>query len=197
MEGIPASHAYEEMNQLEESLVSSKQIFRGKVVELTLDRIETASGIAADREVVRHRGSVAMVAQRADGRIALVRQYRHPIRQITLEIPAGTLEIDEPAMTCAIRELREETGYRANQIDRIAGFYPAPGYCSEYIEIWCTDLLEDPLGKDPDEEITVEWRSLAECLEAVQRADISDAKTIIGINALIHKFSGQAKRRCP
>ena len=176
---------------MEESLVSSKQIFRGKVVELTLDRIETASGIAADREVVRHRGSVAMVAQRADGRIALVRQYRHPIRQITLEIPAGTLEIGEPAMTCAIRELREETGYRANQIDRIAGFYPAPGYCSEYIEIfWCTDLSEDPLGQDPDEDIAVEWRTPAECLEAVDRAEISDGKTMVGISALIRKLAG-------
>ena len=191
MEGIPASHAYEEMNHLEESLVSSKQIFRGKVVELTLDRIETASGIAADREVVVHRGSVAMVAQRADGRIALVRQYRHPIRQITLEIPAGTREVDEPAMTCAIRELREETGYRANQIDRIAGFYPAPGYCSEYIEIfWCTDLSEDPLGQDPDEDIAVEWRTPAECLEAVDRAEISDGKTMVGISALIRKLAG-------
>ncbi len=176
---------------MNESLLSSEQVFRGKVVELTLDRVETASGIATEREVVSHRGSVAMVAQGPDGRIALVRQYRHPIRQITLEIPAGTREIGESALTCALRELREETGYRANNIERIAGFYPAPGYCSEFIEVFlCTELSEDPLGKDPDEEISIEWHTLAECLESIERADILDAKTMIGISALIRKSAG-------
>ena len=89
MEAIPATRRFQEIDHLKESLVSSEQIFRGKVVELTVDRIETSGGIAADREVVIHRGSVAMIAQRTDGRVALVRQYRHPIRQITLEIPGG------------------------------------------------------------------------------------------------------------
>ena len=191
MEAIAATRCYQEIDYLKESLVSSEQVFRGKVVELTLDRVETAGGIVAEREVVSHRGSVAMVAQRPDGRIALVRQYRHPIRQITLEIPAGTREVGEPALTCALRELREETGNRANNIERIVGFYPAPGYCSEYIEIFlCTDLSEDPLGKDPDEEITVEWHTLAECLESIERAEILDAKTMIGISALVRQPAG-------
>ena len=95
-------------------------------------------------------------------------------------------------MTCALRELREETGYRANQIERLAGFYPAPGYCNEYIEIfWCTELAEDPLGKDPDEEISVEWNTPAECLQAIDRAEMSDGKSIIGITALIRKLASK------
>lgn len=179
------------MSGLKEKLVSSRQVFRGRVVELTVDQIETSGGISAEREVVAHRGSVAMVAQRVDGQVALVRQYRHPVRQVTLEIPAGTREAGEPAMACALRELREETGFRANRIERIAGFYPAPGYCSEYIEVfWCTDLSEDPLGKDPDEDIEVEWRTPVECQEAIERAEIRDAKTIVGISALVRKLAG-------
>ena len=98
-----------------ESLISSERVFQGKVVALTVDRIETSSGVVSDREVVLHPGSVAIVAQGADGRIALVKQYRHPIRQTTLELPAGTREVGEPALSCAARELREEIGYRASR----------------------------------------------------------------------------------
>ncbi len=175
-----------------ERLISSEQIYKGRVVEVRLDRIKTAGGFEATREVVVHPGSVALVAEDRDGRILLVRQYRHPVRQTTLELPAGTREDREPALDCAHRELREETGYRANRIERLAGFYPAPGFCNEYLDIfWATDLAADALSKEPDEEIAVERLTLAQCLEAVDQGVISDAKSIIGILTLARRRSSE------
>ena len=152
-------------------------------VEKLLARLP--DGHEAQRDVVRHPGAVAIVAIDEHGRLLFVRQFRiaaGEIGNITVELPAGTLEPNEAPLLCAQRELQEETGYRAGSMRRLGGFYVAPGYTSEFIEMFfATQLQYDPLPGDADEFITLERMSIPEALEALAAGRICDAKTIIGL----------------
>ena len=153
------------------------------------DTIETPDGRKHERDVVLHPGAVTVVAVLADGRVLLVRQYRHAAGRVLLELPAGTLDrlddgsIEDPAVA-GPRELSEETGYRAATWRRLGGFWTAPGFASEHMTLLlATDLTPDPdhRGPDPDERLLVESHSLPELLARVAADEIHDAKTIIGI----------------
>jgi ADP-ribose pyrophosphatase len=135
-------------------------------------------------DVVEHPGGVTVLAFDDQDRVLLVRQYRHPVGRPLLELPAGTLEPGESPEHCASRELQEETGYRADRLERLGGFYSAPGYCSEYLYVFLAEgLLESKLDGD-EEDIRVERHSLAEVNELVAAGEVEDAKTLAALTLL-------------
>jgi len=168
----------------DQSIVSSQYVYRGRVVDLRVDEIRLPNGGVHRREIVEHRGAVCIVALDETGRVLLVRQHRAPTGRELLEIPAGTLEPGEAPESCAGRELAEETGYRPGRLERMLGFYSAPGYCTEYLHLFlATELEEERREGDEDEEIVVERVPIEEAIAAAARGDYEDAKTLVGLLA--------------
>jgi len=158
------------------AVIASRRIHQGWV-GLRIDTLRYASDRESTTEVVEHRGGVTLVAFDPEGRLLLVRQYRHPAGRALLELPAGTIDPDESPERCAERELQEETGYRPGRMELLGGFYSAPGYCSEYLHVFlCTDLVESRLEGD-EEAIHLERLSLEEALRLIDAGEIEDAKT--------------------
>jgi len=144
---------------------------------LRIDTLRYASGREGAIDVVEHRGGVTLLALDAEGRVLLVRQYRHAIGRALLELPAGTIDPGESPEVCAERELQEETGYRPGRMERLGGFYSAPGYCSEYLHVFlCTDLIESRLQGD-EEAIYLHPTPLEDLLRLAAAGEIEDAKT--------------------
>ena len=167
---------------MDEELLESRRIYEGRVVSLRVDRVAMPEGRTAQREVVEHAQAVAVVPVAADGRIVMVRQYRLPVGRVLLEVPAGTLDPAEEPEEAAQRELQEETGFRAQRLERLAGFWVAPGYCTEYIHVYLAEgLSESRLAADEDELIQVETVSLDEALRLVDAGHIEDAKSVCGL----------------
>ena len=145
---------------------------------LRVDTLRYASGRKGTIDIVEHPGGVTIVAFDDEGRLLLVRQYRHSAGRDLLELPAGTLDPGETPEACAERELQEETGYRPGRMERLGGFYSAPGYCDEYLHVFlCTELVESRLEGD-EESIHLERLSLEKALEMVAAGEIEDAKTV-------------------
>jgi ADP-ribose pyrophosphatase len=162
--------------------LSKETVYDGKLFKVVREKVRLANGNERPREIVVHPGAVALVAVDGDGRILMVRQYRRAADRVLLEIPAGTREPNEDAKACALRELQEETGYKAANIERLAGFYSAPGFCTEWLECFLlTDLSESPGQADDDENIELERLTAGEAVAAIQRGDVCDAKSICGI----------------
>ena len=158
-------------------------IYDGKILQLTKEEVELENGQHAYREVVYHNGGVCVLAVK-NNQILLVKQFRYPNRLDTLEIPAGKLEKDEDPKTCALRELEEETNYRASNMKFIMKTLPSPGYTSEWLYLYeAVDFQEvnHALACDADEFIDVMWLNLDEAYQKVLNGDIVDAKTVIAI----------------
>lgn len=163
-------------------VTSSTIAYRGKLFDVEVDALKMANGVEAVREIIRHPGAVCMVPVDRDGDLLLVRQYRHAAEKRLLELPAGTLEPGEEPRLAAGRELQEEVGMKPGWVEPLGGFYVAPGYTSEYIHLFvCTELRAEPLAADDDEDIDVERVTLAEALKLIERGEIVDGKSIIGI----------------
>ncbi len=157
--------------------IASRRVHDGWV-GLRIDTLRFASEREGTIEVVEHRGGVTLVAFDQEGQLLLVRQYRHPAGRELLELPAGTLDRGESPETCAERELQEETGYRPRRLERLGGFYMAPGYCTEYQHVFlASDLTASRLEGD-EEAIDLEPTPLEEALRLVTAGDIEDAKTV-------------------
>jgi ADP-ribose pyrophosphatase len=168
-----------------EVTIDSHIDFRGRLLTVRTDRVRLADGSETSREIVEHRGAVAIVAVDSEGQILLVRQYRKAAERALLEIPAGTLEPGEEPQDCAGRELIEETGYQAARIERICGFYTAPGYCTEFLDVFVARELTPAFAEaDADERIEVTRLPLDECLRLVRSGGICDAKSIVGLLAV-------------
>lgn len=162
--------------------LSKETVYDGKLFKVIKERVRLADGNERPREIVVHPGAVALVVVDGDGKLVLVRQYRRAADRVLLEIPAGTRERNEDAESCARRELSEETGYEAAQVQRLGGFYSAPGFCTEFLECFLMRDLKDKPGKaDDDENIEIERLTADEALRAIQNGDICDAKSISGI----------------
>lgn len=162
--------------------VSEETVYEGKLITVVKEMVRLPDGRERPREIVRHPGAVALVPVDADGRLVLVRQYRRAAGKVLLEIPAGTREPNEDAETCARRELREEVGYDAGRVERLGGFYSAPGFCTEYLDCYLlTDLTEGRDDADDDEDIEVVHLSADEAQDAIRKGEICDAKSICGI----------------
>ncbi|MEM2107607.1 MAG: NUDIX hydrolase [Candidatus Bathyarchaeia archaeon] len=165
-----------------EELVSSTRIYDGKMINLRVDQVKLPDGSLHQREIVEHPGAVAILPVLDDGRILLIRQYRHAVGKILLEIPAGTLRKDEDPKECARRELLEETGYMAEYIIELFSCYLAPGYSSERIHIYQASKLR-MVGsrRDADEYIELEPVTVDEVEAMIRNRQIQDAKTIAGV----------------
>jgi ADP-ribose pyrophosphatase len=169
---------------LREELVSSRHIYEGRIVNLRVDTVRLPGGRTTDREIVEHRGSVAIVALDEKGDVLLVNQFRAAVGRALLEIPAGILEAGEEAEVCALRELREETGYVARLIEELYAFHTSPGFSNEWIRLYLATNLE-PTSQDveSDENIEVVRLPLDKATELIDLGEICDGKTILGLLA--------------
>jgi ADP-ribose pyrophosphatase len=175
--------------EMRETIVHTEEIYDGRVVNLLIHEVRLPDGKPARREVVRHPGAVAMVALDEEQNVLLVRQYRIAADRMMLEIPAGTLEPDESPDICAVRELREETGYKPARLRSLGGVYVAPGYTSEFIHLYlATDLEESALQADDDESIEVKRLPLGEALRMVEQGEIVDGKTVVALLLVARQF---------
>jgi ADP-ribose pyrophosphatase len=160
-------------------LVASETKFEGRLLRLRVDTLRAPDGRTHTREVVSYGQAVVLVPVDGDGRLLFVRQYRHAVSASLLELPAGGIDDhDESPEAAAQRELREETGHRGT-LTRLGGFFLAPGYSDEYQHIFlATDLVEDALAADDDEDLTLARLTLDEALSRIDAGEIRDAKTI-------------------
>jgi ADP-ribose pyrophosphatase len=162
-------------------ILSNETIYHGKVFDISISEIRENDAVYK-REIVNHHGSAVIIPIFADKTIALVKQYRHAAREYLLEIPAGTLSEGEAPEIGAARELEEEIGVTAKNIQKLSEFYVSPGFLTEKMNLFmATDLTESVQNLDEDEFLSIERLSFAEAFEKIRSNEIQDAKTIIGL----------------
>lgn len=165
-----------------ETTIDTKEIYSGRIIHIKEDTVRLPDGKTAGRELVLHNGGVAVIALDKDGNILMVRQYRKPYDEIVSEVPAGKLEKGENPDEAGRRELREETGYKANKFRFIGKCYPSPGYLNEVIHMYLAEELEF-VGQslDAGEFLEVIKVPFEKALKMVMENEIADAKTQIAI----------------
>ena len=170
------------MEEFYEKQISSETVFRGKVVDVSVDKALLKNGQTAYRDVVHHKGGVVIVAKEGD-KIILVSQYRYPINQPLRELPAGKLDrIDEDVLAAAQRELKEETGYSADTWQNLGFVYSTPGFCNEKLHLFLAqDLHSGEQSLDDDEFINCEFVEISEIKKMIKNNEITDAKTICAV----------------
>ena len=168
-----------------EKLLERELVFAGRLLVLQKDKVKLAGGHVTHREVVRHPGAVAIAPVDAAGNLVLVRQYRYPVDEELLEVPAGKLEKGEEPLATAHRELAEETGLVALYMQPVAVFFTTPGFCDERMHLFlATGLRQAPeadIHPDADEAIKVERIPLGEAVEMCADGRIRDAKTMAAV----------------
>ncbi|WP_158942983.1 NUDIX hydrolase [Granulicella sp. S190] len=168
-------------------LISSKLSYKGKVFSVFTDKVEEPGGGINTRDVIRHNGSVVILAvdesrNPADPDIILERQYRHAAGQFLIELPAGRVEPGEAILAAAKREMIEETGYRAKRWTLLTKYFASPGFLGEWMQIYLArDIREGTATPEPDEHIEVFRMPLSEALELVAANKIHDGKTLLGL----------------
>ena len=163
-------------------VVSSRRIYDGKVLALDVDEVEEPGGMHATREIVRHRGSVACLAVHDDGRVVLIRQYRHAASDFVFEIPAGRLDPGETPEAGAARELEEEVGLRPARMEKLLDFHTTPGFCDEVLHLFrASGLTAVPPRPEADERIEIQMPTLAEARAMIARSQVRDAKTLLAL----------------
>lgn len=169
--------------KLKETTKSSETIYNGNIIKVERDIALLENGKEAVREVVRHPGGVGVVAMDSEGYVYMVRQFRYPFYETTLEIPAGKLDINgEDTLEAGKRELREETGLVAEKYEYLGTFYATPGFCDEKLSLYfATNLHQGETDPDEDEFVECEKYKLSELVEMINCGKIHDAKTVIGI----------------
>ena len=173
-------------DSLEERTLSSAYIYQGKIINLRHDKVKLPDDRETIREIVEHPGAVAILALTEKKEIVMIRQFRKPADEVLWELPAGTLEEGEDLVSCARRELEEETGYFPRKIKKLITFFSTPGFCNERLTLFLAkDLEKKNKNEDADEFIEVELIKLNEAVRLVKENVIKDAKTIIGILYLV------------
>lgn len=166
---------------MRERVLATKTIFEGEVLRLRVDDVEAADGHRSTREVIEHGGAVGVVCVH-EGDIWFVRQYRHAIGDVLLELPAGKLGPDEDPAACAARELVEEVGLRPHSLEPLASYYTTPGFSNERFHLFFTDDVVAERGStDAGEVLEVERRPAADVRRLLTSGDIQDAKTLLGL----------------
>lgn len=164
---------------LTESRISGETIFEGNIIKLVVDQAKLPDGNTAAREVVYHPGGVAVLALDADQTVTLVRQYRYPIGQVLLELPAGKLDPGEDVLTAAKRELSEETGLEAGDWTDLGCVLASPGFCTEALHMFLArDLQKMECHPDEEEFLELTVMPFQKLVGQVMDGTITDAKTV-------------------
>jgi ADP-ribose pyrophosphatase len=166
------------------SVISSKTVYKGRIFDVVLDRVREPSGVLVKREIVRHRGSVVILAVtgRKIPKVLLERQYRYAAQAELWELPAGKIDPGESPLTSAKRELLEETGYKARHWKKFLEFYVSPGFLDEMMFIYlATGLTLGVADPEEDEFIESHWISLPAAIKMIARGEIIDAKTACSV----------------
>lgn len=165
-----------------ERTLSSRLIYTGQAVKLRIDTVQMPSGRETTREIVEHSDCVAVIAIDAEDNILLVRQFRKSVEKELLEIPAGGIDPGEDPVQCVRREMREETGYLPQNVERLGGFFSAPGYCTEYLHLYlATNLTPSQLYAEDTESISLVRVPISQIPGLVNSGSICDAKSIAGL----------------
>lgn len=167
---------------LTEHTLASQRVYEGSFIRVQRDEVRLPDGKQAVREYVLHPGAVMIVAVLPDGRLVLERQYRHPVKRVMIEFPAGKLDPGEGGLRCAQRELLEETGYTAQRWARAGVMHPVIGYADEFIEIWFADGLQaGERHLDEGEFLDVFAATQQELEDWMRDGNLTDVKTIVGM----------------
>lgn len=167
--------------------LSSRRIYTGRVLNLDVDQVRFPDGSTGELEMIRHPGASAILPFLSDPRgedpqILLIKQYRYAAEDFLYEIPAGRIDPGEDPLTCARRELMEETGCTASSLEHLYTFYTTPGFIDEKIHAFmATGLEQGEAGREADEFMTVETMTLSRALELIHKGEIRDAKTALTI----------------
>ena len=172
----------------------SEILFRGKVFDLQVDEIEYDSGNKGIREVAVHPGGAVVVPLKDDGKIIMVNQFRYPLQKFLLEMPAGKLDKNEDPFVCAVRELEEETGYKAKNIIKLGSICTTPGFCTEVLHIYlATGLIPGNHNREEGEHgMEVFEFTLDEIDRKILSGEIVDSKSICGVQ-LFKLYSNSGK----
>lgn len=166
-------------------VISSRIAYKGPVFSVTTDQVEEPGGLRARRDVIRHSGSIVVLAidgPSADPKVLLERQYRHAAGQMMWELPAGRIDDGERELGAAKRELLEETGYTAQRWKKVLHFYVSPGFLDETMSIYLAQGLKSGIAQpEEDEKILVRFFPLSAAMRMLNRGLIRDAKTISGV----------------
>jgi ADP-ribose pyrophosphatase len=169
-------------------LISSKLAYKGKVFSVYTDKVEEPGGSVNERDVIRHNGSVVILAideskNPRDPDVILERQYRHAAGQFLLELPAGRIEPNEAPLAAAKREMIEETGFRAKRWTLLTKYFASPGFLGEWMQIYLAREIRDGVARpEADEQIEIVRMPLSEAMALVAANKIHDGKTLIGLS---------------
>ncbi len=167
-----------------ETFVSKKTIWRGNAVNFDVDTVRLPNGKLATREYLAHPGAVGVVPFLDRDTVVMVRQYRHPVGEVTLELPAGKLDARESLLSCIKRELAEETGYTAAKFKPLIRYWPTPAFADEVLHLYvATGLKAGKVNADDDEFIETVILPFKKAVEMVRRGKIRDSKTVVGLLA--------------
>ena len=159
-----------------------KRVHSGRVVSLSVETIILPGGRETVREVVQHPGAAAIVPMISPHEVVLIKQFRYCTGRTLWEIPAGTIEPGETPLACARRELIEETGYRAGRMEKLGGFFTTPGFCNEFLHLFLATALDAyESGHEEDEQLEVHRMPMEEAILKIEKGEIIDGKTIIGL----------------
>lgn len=161
------------------SILEQQELLRGRVFKVVRETVQYPDGRVATKDLVRHNGAVVILPRHNDGRLVLVRQYRHATGGMFLEFPAGTLEIDESPIACAKREIIEETGFAASDWKDLGTLYPAPGFCDEKQFFYYAENLTEAFAEmDEDELIEVVLLTIEEVEARIRNDEFRDGKSL-------------------
>jgi ADP-ribose pyrophosphatase len=175
--------------------ISSSRIYHGRVISVDLDQVRFPDGSVGELEMVRHSGASAVVPILTEGptlEVLLIKQYRYAAGGYVYEVPAGRLDPGESPESCAKRELREETGYSAEHVQRLTTIYTTPGFTDEQIHLFkATGLTRGDSNTERDEFLELCPMLLSKAISMIRSGDIVDAKTAVALLLLSPEMKGQ------
>jgi len=184
--------------ELRERLIASKTVFEGRLISVSVDEVELTNGRRTRREVVHHPGAAAVVPMLPDGRVVMIRQYRHATGSVLYELPAGICNPGEAPEECARRELGEEVGYQAEEMERLFSVYLSPGYSSELIHVFLARGLRPVEAEaDADEQVAPVALPLETVVGMIARGEVQNAAAVCGVLAAAQRASARERGESP